>query len=101
MTVRLMTPVELDNAVYELIVRELGVGNAMRFIAQNHQGRGTDYTRERKDILPLDSKTMARLRAESRRTIAEMKVSQKIRTKTGNGHSQKSKRGKGQADLEK
>jgi hypothetical protein len=74
MTARLMTPIELDNAVYELIVRELGIGNAMRFIAQNNRGAGVDYTCDRKDSLPTDAEIRLRLREDARRAIGEMKI---------------------------
>lgn len=51
MNLPLMSPAALDNAVYELIVRELGVANAMRFIARHNHPDGIDYTRDRGDWL--------------------------------------------------
>lgn len=52
MNLPLMSSAALDNAVYELIARELGVANAMRFIAGHCQPDGIDYTVERKNWLP-------------------------------------------------
>ncbi len=62
----LMSPEALDNAVFELVSRELGVANAMRFIARHHQPDGIDYTRDRHKWLPQDGAEIDRMFAETR-----------------------------------
>ncbi len=64
MKLPLMSPAALDNAVFKLVARELGVANAMRFIAQHNQPDGIDYTRDRHTWLPQDTATIDRLFAE-------------------------------------
>lgn len=44
-------PVELRRRGIEVLVRELGYANAMRFLLQYDSGHG-DYTKERKELLP-------------------------------------------------
>lgn len=61
MNLPLMSPAELDNAVYALIVRELGVANAMRFIARHNQSDGVDYTQERCKWLPQESSEIEKI----------------------------------------
>lgn len=64
MNLPLLSPAALDNAVYELIARELGVANAMRFIARHNQPDGSNYTLERKNWLPRDAIEVERLHDE-------------------------------------
>jgi hypothetical protein len=45
-------PAELRRRGIEVLVRELGYANAMRFMLQFDSGRG-DYTKERDQILPV------------------------------------------------
>lgn len=54
MNLPLMSPAELDNAVYDLVARELGIANAMRFMARHNQPDGIDYTRDRQNWLPQE-----------------------------------------------
>lgn len=44
-------PAELRRLGIEVLVRELGYADAMRFLLQFDSGRG-DYTRERDQIIP-------------------------------------------------
>jgi hypothetical protein len=44
-------PVELRRRGLEVLVRELGYANAMRFLLQYDTGHG-DYTKERVELLP-------------------------------------------------
>ena len=60
-----MSPAALDNAVYELIAREFGVANAMRFIARHNQPDGINYTQDRENWLPQDPNAIDRLLGES------------------------------------
>lgn len=47
----IMKPVELRRRGLEVLIRELGYSNAMRFMLQYDTGRG-DYTKERCEFLP-------------------------------------------------
>ncbi len=50
---RIIPPAELRMIGTEVLVRELGYADAMRFLLQFDSGiPGADYTRERRDILP-------------------------------------------------
>ena len=64
MNLPLMSPSALDNAVHELIVRELGIANAMRFIARHNQPDGVDYTENRNIWLPQDPSAIELLHNE-------------------------------------
>jgi hypothetical protein len=44
-------PVELRRRGVEILVRELGYADAMRFLLQYELGAG-DYTQERKNLMP-------------------------------------------------
>ncbi len=44
-------PVELRRKGFEVLARELGYANALRFLLQYEGGAG-DYTRERHQLLP-------------------------------------------------
>ncbi len=61
MNLPLMSPAELDNAVYKLIAKKLGTANAMRFIARHHKPDGIDYTRDRHEWLTEESDAVDRL----------------------------------------
>lgn len=65
MNLPLLSPAALDNAVYDLVVREPGVANAMRFIARHSQPDGIDYTRDRNNWLSQDADEIDRLFAKS------------------------------------
>jgi hypothetical protein len=47
----IVNPVELRRRGLEVLIRELGYSNAMRFMLQYDTGRG-DYTKERYQFLP-------------------------------------------------
>ena len=47
----IVNPVELRRRGLEVLIRELGYANAMRFMLQYDTGRG-DYTKERHEFLP-------------------------------------------------
>jgi hypothetical protein len=47
----IVNPVELRRRGLEVLIRELGYSNAMRFMLQYDTGRG-DYTKERYEFLP-------------------------------------------------
>lgn len=47
----ILNPAELRRRGLEILVRELGYVNAMRFLLQYETGQG-DYTRDRDQILP-------------------------------------------------
>ncbi len=64
MNLPLMSPAELDAFVYKLVAKELGVANAMRFIARHTQPDGVDYTQERQSWLPQEAREVERLLAE-------------------------------------
>ena len=65
MNLPLLSPAALDNAVFTLVARELGVANAMRFIAQHNRSDGIDYTRDRNNWLPQGADDVERLLNES------------------------------------
>lgn len=93
MNLPLMSPAALDNAVYELIARELGVANAMRFIARHNQPDGIDYTRDRNKWLPQDSKEVERLlnvpNPEFDRLVAESRKKKRGSSRQGGIRSTK------------
>ncbi len=45
-----MTPIELQQRGMEILIRELGYADAMRFMLQFSRGRG-DYTKQRRRML--------------------------------------------------
>jgi hypothetical protein len=47
----IQNPAELRRRGLEILVRELGYANAMRFLLQYETGHG-DYTRERDEFIP-------------------------------------------------
>lgn len=51
MTARSPTPRELRERGWQVLARELGYADAMRFLLQYESGRG-DYTTERDALLP-------------------------------------------------
>lgn len=61
MNLPLMSPAELDNAVYKLVAKEFGVANAMRFIARHTPSDGINYTQERQSWLPQEPSEVERL----------------------------------------
>ena len=68
----LLSPAALDNAVYTLVARELGVANAMRFIAQHNRPDGIDYTRDRHNWLHQGTDDVERLLKESSSGLDQM-----------------------------
>ena len=62
-----MTPAELRRRGLEVLVRELGYVDAMRFLLQYETGQG-DYTRDRRQFLP--SWTVEELIREANRYAA-------------------------------
>lgn len=60
----IMSPAELRRKGIEILVRELGYADAVRFIQQFDLGRG-DYSKERHSMLP--SATVDELAAEADR----------------------------------
>ena len=47
----MQSPVELRRRGLEILIREMGYADAMRFLLQYESGQG-DYTRERQAIIP-------------------------------------------------
>ena len=84
MNLPLLSPAALDNAVYTLVARELGVANAMRFIAQHNRPDGIDYTRDRHNWLPQDADDIEHLLSEPSSGFEQlMSESQGIQLKAG------------------
>ena len=84
----LLSHAALDNAVFELIVRELGVATAMRYIARHTHPDSIDYTADRHKWLNQNSAEIEQLLAQSDpvfdRLVAESKQKKvPSRNKTG------------------
>jgi hypothetical protein len=60
-----VTPIELQQRGMEILVRELGYADAVRFMLQFSQGRG-DYTKHRRRLL-RDAELEELLKASERR----------------------------------
>lgn len=45
----ILPPAELRKRGFEILIKHLGMGNALRFMGQFQTGSG-DYTKERKDL---------------------------------------------------
>lgn len=86
MRLPIMSPTELDNAVFEVITRELGIANAMRFIAQhNLSSDSIDYTKDRQKWLPQEPAEIEKLFSKPDPVFANLvKV-----TKGGRGNSRR------------
>ena len=84
MNLPLLSPAALDNVVYTLVARELGVANAMYFIAQHNRPDGIDYTRNRKNWLPQGVDKIERLLDEPSSGFDQlMSGSRRMQQKTG------------------
>jgi hypothetical protein len=65
-----LTPIELQQKGMEILVRELGYADAVRFMLQYCRGRG-DYTKDRRKMLA--GATLDELLAGSRRRMTQAK----------------------------
>lgn len=65
----MLPPAELRRRAIEILVRELGFAEAMRFVHMYDLGEG-DYTRDREQMLPTRSAEDLLRRADQRRNSA-------------------------------
>lgn len=65
----MLPPAELRRRAIEILVRELGFAEAMRFVHMYELGEG-DYTRDREQMLPPRSAEDLLRRADQRRNSA-------------------------------